>query len=271
MKIIHACGQTCNKFWIYTNYLADSIESGEKLIILAPDITTKDYSNLLNSEYIKFPFYYNSLTKIVGYSTYIKFLNIVFANKLIVRVLQVFFNMIPSIHFINAPVGGYLNNKKGIHKKKINELFSPNQAIKEQVLTAFQPFKKKDNIICGVHIRRGDYKSFNGGKYYYSNLQYHLLMLNFKKIFPEKLVSFFVCSNEVIDLSFFSNCECFSLQKVSSTKDLFGLSICDYIIGPKSTFSGWASYINNIPIYFIEDPTEFINETSFYQIMDIWH
>ena len=29
MKIVQATGQTCNQFWIYSNFLADAIENNE--------------------------------------------------------------------------------------------------------------------------------------------------------------------------------------------------------------------------------------------------
>lgn len=271
MKIINANGQTCNKFWIYANYLADSIETGEKLVLFAPDISIKDYPNLLNSKNIKFPLYFEKLSKILGYSSYIKLLNFVFANKMSVKIFQVIFSIVPKIHFIDAPVGAYISEKRSKHKNFITELLAPNQVIIDEVKTIFEPFKEKNKIICGVHIRRGDYKTFQGGRYFYSNEQYHTLMLNFKNLFPEEEVAFFVSSNEKIDFLEFSDCECFSILKGTATKDLFGLSISDYIIGPSSTFSGWASYCKNIPIYFIENPNTKFDKSSFYQIMDIWN
>lgn len=30
------------------------------------------------------------------------------------------------------------------------------------------------------------------------------------------------------------------------------MSQCDYLIGPPSTFTGWASYIGNVPLKYIE-------------------
>ncbi|MFT5251285.1 MAG: hypothetical protein ACI87N_000261 [Flavobacteriales bacterium] len=271
MKIVQANGQTCNKFWTYANYLADSIETGEKIIILAPDISIKDYSNLMSSKIIKFPFYFESISKIIGYRSNIKLLNFILANKVSTKIFSIFFIFIPRVHFVDAHTGGYISGKRGKYKKVLDELFAPNQIIIDEVNSIFETYKEKKKIICGVHMRRGDYKEFEGGKYFYSNEQYHSLMLNIISVFPEKEVSFFVASNEHIDFSAFDNCDCFSIPNGSATKDLLGLSICDYIIGPSSTFSGWASYYSNIPIYFIENPNNKIDKSSFFQIMEIWN
>lgn len=61
MKIIQAEGQMCNQFWIYTNYIADAIEENTKITILAPDISIKDFPNLLNSKNVVYPFYSKKL------------------------------------------------------------------------------------------------------------------------------------------------------------------------------------------------------------------
>ena len=36
-------------------------------------------------------------------------------------------------------------------------------------------------------------------------------------------------------------------------EDLYALARCDYLIGPPSTFSAWASFYGKVPLYFIED------------------
>ena len=33
--------------------------------------------------------------------------------------------------------------------------------------------------------------------------------------------------------------------------DLYGLSSCDYIMGPPSSYSQWASFVGNVPIQFL--------------------
>ena len=37
--------------------------------------------------------------------------------------------------------------------------------------------------------------------------------------------------------------------------DLIALSKCDLILGPPSTFSGWAAWYGKVPIHFLENPT----------------
>ncbi|MBN2779199.1 MAG: hypothetical protein JXR36_16325 [Bacteroidales bacterium] len=270
MIILHADGQTCNKLFTYLNYAADSMDSGEIIVVLSPDITTRDYPNLLNSGIIRYPFYSKLLAYLIGYRTYINLLQLIMGNKYIIRIFQIFFRWIPSISFIKAPTGSHKSDNTQKYANELKTLFTPNLEITREVEVYFQSVRKVSEIICGVHIRYGDYKTWQGGKYYYSIKQYHSVMLKVKELFSTQLISFFISSNEHIDLLQFTDCNCFILPDSTSTKDLYGLSISDYIIGPPSTFSGWASFHGNTPLHFIEKPDAKINLASFKYISEIW-
>ena len=270
MIILNAEGQTCNKFFTYINYISDSLETGAKIIILSPDPTTRDYPNLRKSGLLKYPFYYARIEKTIGYKNYIKLLNILFGNKYSLKLFSVLFNFIPLVKFINAPTGSYKSDNIGKYDVDLKQIFRPDHKITNQVESQFVKVRKNCEIIYGVHIRYGDYKTWQGGKYYYSLEQYHLVMLKVKELFPNQSVAFFISSNEKINLNSFVDCECFLVSNGSSTHDLFGLGICDYIIGPPSTFSGWASYYGNTPLYFIKNPNSEISLGSFKNSSEIW-
>lgn len=123
-------------------------------------------------------------------------------------------------------------------------------------------FRKMNEIIIGIHIRRGDYKQWKGGKYFYEFSHYkkiaeHLRNQIYKEESKkgEKRVRFFLSSNE--DLTHFipELPDSFSYPGQSAVEDLACLSACDYIFGPSSTFSMWASYYGNVPLRIL-DPGE---------------
>lgn len=270
MKILHANGQTCNKFFTYLNYMAESIETGEKIIILSPDITTKDYPNLRNSKIMKFPFYSDFLMGFWGHHNYLNFLSVVLGNKYTLKIFSILFKFIPYIDFVRAPVGSLKSQKKFKHELALKSLFKPDEVITSDVKLIFESIRTKFDIICGVHIRKGDYKFWEGGRYFYSQEQYQKVMINVKMLFPNRLVAFFISSNEPIDSDSFKDCYCFNIPESTASKDLFGLSISDYIIGPPSSFSGWSSYYGNVPLYFIESLEEKVSLSSFKYIFEIW-
>jgi hypothetical protein len=105
----------------------------------------------------------------------------------------------------------------------------------------------------GVHIRRGDYKEFQGGKYYYENDVFLKYMTQISDEISKigKKTKFYLFSNEPI-ASVFTE----SFDAVISHNpwyiDQYLMTQMDYLIGPPSTFTGWASYINEVPLFFME-------------------
>jgi len=264
MIILNALGQTCNKFFTYLHYLGDSIETGEKIIVLAPDITMKDFPNIQKSEHIKFPLYSEILSKILGYKFYINTLRTIFANKYSLKLINLILKGIPNTRLIVAPTNSNKSKNYLNHLPELKNIFTPNQEIVIEVDSLFKTIRKNYKIICGVHIRHGDYKTWREGKYYYSIEEFNKIMKRVAGIFPNHEIIFFISSNEKINLSKFSDITCFSINNSTAVKDLYGLGICDYIIGPPSTYSGWASFYGETPIYFIENPDDEINITSLF-------
>lgn len=270
MIILHAEGQTGNKFFTYLRYIGDSLESKEKIVILSPDISIQHYPNFLNTKIILFPFYFKSVSRVIGYKNNINYLYYLFGNKFSTNFLKIILKVIPNIQFIVAPTGSNKSLNHFKHSAEIKKIFTPSLQITRMVQSIFNEKRITHQVICGVHLRFGDYKTFQDGKYYYSLKQYHSKMLEVKSIFYDYEVAFFISSNEKIDLSVFTECDCFTIPDGNATKDLYGLSLSDYIIGPPSTFSGWASYFGNTPLYFIEDIDRIIEKDSFFQIFDVW-
>lgn len=270
MLILHAEGQTGNIFFTYLRYIGDCLETGEKIIVLSPDLSLEHYPNLIKSRLIYFPFYFKTFSNIIGSKNNIKALYYLFGNKYITKLLKYFFIIIPNVQYIIAPTGSNQSKNHFKYTDKIRKIFTPNQQTTKSVEAIFNEKRITHQIICGIHLRFGDYKTFQGGRYYFSQEQYHSKMLEVKEIFHDQRVAFFISSNEKINMSVFNGCDCFSIPNSNAVKDLYALSISDYIVGPPSTFSGWASYYGDTLLYFIEDIEKRININSFFQIFDVW-
>lgn len=116
--------------------------------------------------------------------------------------------------------------------------------------------------VVGIHIRRGDYREFADGRYFFSLDQYVGLMRQMRNILGHK-TSFLVCSNEHIDPAIFDGLNTHFVPDATSVEDVYGLSLCDYILGPNSTFSMWASFFGQVPIFFVDDPYDSISLDDF--------
>jgi len=121
MNIVQATGQTCNQFWIYSNFLADSIEKNEKFAIWVPDKIFVYFPGLLNSENIIYPLYKKKYLLFFGFINYIKIINFLFNNKITLKLSEYLINNYTTHSFIISDVGVKKSIFKIKHLKKSNE------------------------------------------------------------------------------------------------------------------------------------------------------
>lgn len=142
---------------------------------------------------------------------------------------------------------------------KYQDLFVEKYSLKDKYFINNSLYQKLTNIhrettaIIGVHIRRDDYKSWMDGKYFFKDEVYKAYMLNLEtkisKEYDKKCV-FIVFSNES------TACEDNTNTHVSNNDwyiDHLLMSKCDFLIGPPSTFTLWASYIGKTRFFHIKD------------------
>lgn len=87
-------------------------------------------------------------------------------------------------------------------------------------------------VLVGVHKRRGDYKEFQGGRYYYDDGVYE----------TNKDAVRAILEGRGFKVRFLE----FPLHQ--ALEDQWLMSRCDYLIGPPSTFSAWASFMGKVPL-----------------------
>lgn len=249
--IIDNAGQTCNKFWCYIPPLIDCIKNNKKCIILYYDVQLESFPKLLKNKYFKYPTYSRLFNKLLGIESYNCQIRKCFKNKrydiypFIFKFLGSFFEYSWDRRYEKIPQECFIEIKK---------IFRPKEEIIKDIELNFQPYKTTDIIIVGVHIRRGDYENFLDGNYYYSIKEYVNICKIVQSYFNGKNIVFFIASNEKIDPNDMKDIKYFAIKHSSVVKDLYGLTYCDYIVGPPSSFSRWASFYGQVPIYFIMKP-----------------
>jgi hypothetical protein len=141
------------------------------------------------------------------------------------------------------------------HAASIREYFRPLPIFQANVDTLIQATRESCDVLVGVHIRRGDYRTFVNGRFFYTDDQYLGLVRHARELFPRRKVGFLVCSDEEPPMRVFSR-----LAAVPGPgrfiEDLHALARCDYLLGPPSTFSLWASFYGQVPLYVVKDPDE---------------
>jgi len=150
-----------------------------------------------------------------------------------------------------------------INKYSLNPIYFENNNFYQK----FIKLKKPENILIGIHIRRGDYKEWQQGKYYFEDDVY----LNYINSLSQKISRetekkqiFIIFSNETVN---FKEKENLLISKEDWYIDHLIMSHCDYLLGTRSTFSLWASYLGNNTFYCIRDRSGNIENTitDFYE------
>lgn len=106
--------------------------------------------------------------------------------------------------------------------------------------------RNQADVVVGVHIRHGDYKTFEGGKYFYSVEHYAKRMRQVTDQFSGQRVAFLVCSNAEMTPSDFAGLNV-HYGTGHIVEDMYSFAQCDLLIGPPSTYTGWASFYGSVP------------------------
>ena len=142
------------------------------------------------------------------------------------------------------------------YKAEIVNLFEFVPQVRSQVAEIMQA-SDKGTVKLGVHIRRGDYRTWCNGRFYFNDEDYVSMIQQFIQLQHDHHVDIYVCSNDPhINQTLFlqqSNGSQVYFSHGTPTEDLCLLSECDYIIGPVSTFTLIASMYRDTPVYWMDD------------------
>lgn len=137
------------------------------------------------------------------------------------------------------------------HATSIREYFRLVPTLAARVQKHMEACRQNDVILVGVHIRHGDYRTAGDGTYYYETEDYAALMRRLAAA-SDKPMRFMICSDEPVQPKDFEKMD-ICLGPGIAIEDMYALAACDYIMGPPSSFSGWASFYGQAPLYFISD------------------
>ena len=156
------------------------------------------------------------------------------------------------------------------HADAVREFFRPLDEHEANVAALVAQARGRGDVLVGVHVRRGDYKTFMGGQYFYEPETYAEVLGRVEACFPGRRVVFLVCSNEGLKPGTFSR-----FETVAGTghfvEDMYALAACDYIVGPPSTYTMWASFYGGTPLCMIRsaDQTFALDKFIVYGIDDV--
>jgi hypothetical protein len=155
------------------------------------------------------------------------------------------------------------------HADKLRLFFTPVQQYAQEVAKIITAAKAQADKVYGVHIRRGDYALHEGGKYFFTDEVYADKMMQLVAQYKAigKTCAFIICSNEPVKKESYPK----ELLLITGARhfitDLYCLAACNGIIGPPSTFSGWASFYGKVPIHSIQSKGDIIYLENYLKVV----
>ena len=149
------------------------------------------------------------------------------------------------------------------HGDIVRRFFTPHASILDPVRCLAASCRRSCDILVGVHIRRGDYRTKNS-RYCFDDAVYRNQMEQAARLFAgtNRRVGFLVCGNEPVAASDFPGLAVFP-GPGDALGDLYALAQCDFLIGPPSTFSQWASFYGRAPLCWIRSPDQTMTRAAF--------
>lgn len=268
MRVIcDAPGQTCNRLWTYVASVAQCIAERRRMVIIFYDWTIEDFPNLLHCPFIWFPLWHKwYLERSNGWNNY---KGLTWKATHSARFDWWF-------RFFGFTKGWQTRTDTRYLRQTLPELkriFRPKDNIMNRAEEMIASLRQQSDMVVGVHIRRGDYATWNDGRFFYQLEEYRQFMLRIQQLYSDRRVSFFISSNEDFPAESFEGCRCsrFGREPSCAILDLYTLSLCDCIIGPFSSYSRWASFIGEVPLCFLESRDQQFTHESFSPIVDFFH
>lgn len=153
------------------------------------------------------------------------------------------------------------------YRSLLADFFNPLQQYTENVKKLIENGKRNVDLLIGIHIRRGDFKEYRNGELYFDDAIYANLMKDISVFYSDKKIRFLLCSNENIE---WDNYGKFDVIPANGhlIEDMYSLAECNYIAGPVSTYSMWASFTGEKPLYQIKNREQVFDGTKFKIIKD---
>lgn len=148
-------------------------------------------------------------------------------------------------------------------------LFQPYGTVQDAAHAVLRSLRENAECIVAVHVRRGDYEECQDGRYFYDLPYYRQQMLKLDNLLTDWSVHFIVFSDDRgLDISAFNGFSCLRAKfTYSQDFDWYLISQADYIIGPPSTYSGWASFFGNTPMYQLEPNSDLPTSLEDYRVV----
>lgn len=138
---------------------------------------------------------------------------------------------------------------------EIRHLFEFHQDIRNKISEYIKKTSHTKAVKIGIHIRRGDYKAWSNGKFYFNDEEYIRYAKRLIQSLDERDYIIFICGNENVDEKKYTTAlggeERVTFPHGNPGEDLCLLANCNYLIGPLSSFTLVASMYGKAKLHWM--------------------
>lgn len=290
--IAHPSGRLCNRLWLYANFIGNCCEYGYGLSNIAFYEYAEYFENLKDNLFCRYPAQHGRTYK----SRF---------RQLLFKWASIPLRAVSAMNVRSTPISSHLDIRhykgsertfdlrgaewesalgkrvvvvKGLefrdwesllkYRREILNFLAPRSRYIDAAMALAKSARMDSKcILCGIHIRQGDYLQYKSGSWYYSTEQYVAKMQEFSELFSNiRPVRFIVCSDECLPQGAFQGLSV-TFGSGQFVEDMMTLSQCDYILGAPSTYSAWASFYGDVPLRFLFDQAP-LTEESFIPVAE---
>ena len=136
------------------------------------------------------------------------------------------------------------------HAPAIRQYFRPVPPLQQRIESSVGQARAFGEPVVGLHIRQGDYGGFLDGQYLYTWNDYHAIVESVAEIFDGRCTFLVTSDSQQAEAAMHGTRGGRILfAGGSAVEDLYALAACDYIVGPPSTFSLWAAFYGETPLF----------------------
>jgi hypothetical protein len=138
------------------------------------------------------------------------------------------------------------------HADLLRGVFTPAARRQRAARDAVAVARRGADLVVGLHVRRGDYARYAGGRYFWPLRDYATLAERARALGSGRRVAVLACSDDPA-----ARAELGDLVTPGPghpVEDVTALSECDLVLGPPSTFSAWAAFHGRVPLRHLEAP-----------------
>ena len=157
-------------------------------------------------------------------------------------------------------------NSINIHQHKLRAYLRPNKRFVVTAEKVIDEMRSKYDCLVGVHARRGDYATYLEGIHYHSWESYIHWANQTKQILlklGKRNVGIVICSDEVPPSAISKNKDVYFNSSNEIMVDIHLLSLCEYNLGPPSSFGTWISWFGKVPRLVVYNGTEITSLEQF--------